>query len=363
MKEWNNVLIVIPSLNPSIKLIDYINSLNSAGFLQILIVDDGSEPTCKPIFDTFSQNSACTIMNHAINLGKGRAIKNSINYFLNIPADKRPLGIITVDSDGQHTVNDVIAIAKTMVNNPDYLILGCRNFSSNASADVPWKSLLGNRITSIIFRLLFSKTIHDTQTGLRGIPEILMPYIISLSGERFEYETNMLIHAVKNNISITEIPIKTVYINNNEETHFHPIKDSFRIISLMLTTFFKYLLTSLLSFTIDILLFQLFILLFINTTDSIRIICSTILARTGSSLFNFFINKIFVFEQKNQETRIYIIRYYCLCIIQMLISAGAVSILYKIFPISESIIKILVDTILFFFSFQIQQFWVFKNNN
>ena len=290
-------------------------------------------------------------------------LKNSINYYLNLPSGEKNVGIITVDSDGQHITKDVVAVAKTMSLHPNDLILGCRNFSSNESVHVPWKSYFGNKTTSMIFQLLFGKKIHDTQTGLRGIPKSLMPNIIDLAGERFEYEINMLIYTVKHNISIQEVGIQTVYMNNNEETHFHPIKDSFKIYSLMFSTFFKYMLTSLSSFLIDILLFQLFVFLLKDIIGCIYIICATILARIISSFFNFLVNKNIVFQQTNDKNGKCLLRYYCLCIVQMLISAGLVSFIYKICPVSESLIKIIVDSLLFFISFHIQQAWVFKINN
>ena len=361
MKNWADIWITIPTLNPPKELIDYVFQLNSVGFSHILIVNDGSSPEYNTIFEILSQNPTCTIIHHSVNLGKGRALKDAIDYYLNLSFENKAYGIITVDSDGQHIIEDVVRIAKQLYANSNSLILGCRDFSKNDLSKVPFKSQFGNKTTTCIFHLLFGKKIQDTQTGLRGIPESLMSQIVDLTGERFEYETNMLIYAVKHNISIIEVTIKTVYMNNNEETHFRPIVDSLKIYSAIFNTFIKYTLTSISSFLIDILLFHLCILILSNQTGSLRIAVATILARICSSLYNFYINKTIIFKKTNNSTAKCMLRYYFLCIIQMCISAFMVSVVYAASSIPETLIKIVVDTILFFFSFRIQQAWVFKD--
>jgi dolichol-phosphate mannosyltransferase len=359
MNTWQDILIVIPTLSPSTQLLDYIDELLASGFSNILLINDGSSKHYDAIFKSIENNPHCTILTHAVNLGKGRALKTGINFYLNLPSNQRGTGIITVDSDGQHTAKDVVAVANELYNHPDSLILGCRDFSKNSTANIPWKSCFGNRTTTVVFQLLFGKRINDTQTGLRGIPESMMPALMELDGERFEYETNMLIHTVKNQIPVLEVTIDTIYVNNNSETHFHPIHDSYKIYRLMFATFFRYTISSLSSFVIDIALFQLFILLLHGLESGVRISCATLVARICSSLFNFFVNKTFVFNEKSSGYSV-LLRYYSLCIIQMLVSAGLVWGIYTIFPISESLIKIVVDTLLFLVSFQVQQKWVFQ---
>ena len=169
----------------------------------------------------------------------------------------------------------------------------------------------------------------------------------------------MLIHAVKNKIPIVELPIDTIYINDNSESHFHPILDSYKIYLLMVSVFFKYMIASLSSFIIDIILFQIFIFVFKNAGDALCITISTIAARICSSLYNYGVNKSLVF-QNNSKTSSTLIRYYSLCIVQTAASTGLVLLFYRLLHLPETIIKIVVDTLLFLISFQIQQHWVFS---
>jgi len=185
--------VIIPVLNPAEDLIHYVAALLSNGVPQIIVVNDGSNKELIPIFEKLDAMERCTVLTHAVNRGKGRALKTAFAYFLEHFKDL--VGVITADADGQHTVKDVCRIADALEGNDEGIILGVRDFDE---VDIPKRSLIGNKLTSFIFRLLYGYNIKDTQTGLRGIPTNVLSSIIKLQGERYEYEMNMLIQAKKN---------------------------------------------------------------------------------------------------------------------------------------------------------------------
>ena len=206
------ILILIPALNPPRQLIDYVKSLLDNNLKDILLVDDGSKEEFKEIFDTIEKfsNANIKVFRHAKNLGKGRALKNAFNYFLTLPNLAEYSGVVTADSDGQHRVEDVIKVAKEIEENPNKLILGCRDFDLE---QVPPKSRFGNKITNGVFKLFYDKNISDTQTGLRGFPTAIIKDFLDIAGERFEYETKMLIYCFQKEIGIKEVLIETIYFD------------------------------------------------------------------------------------------------------------------------------------------------------
>ena len=230
------ILVLIPALNPPKQLINYVKSLLENGLNDILLVDDGSKEEFKEIFETIEKfpNTNIKVLRHAKNLGKGRALKNAFNYFLTLPNLSEYSGVVTADSDGQHRVEDVIKLAKEVEENPDKLILGCRDFDLE---QVPPKSKFGNKITNGAFKLFYGKNISDTQTGLRGFPTAIIKDFLDIAGERFEYETKMLIYCFQKEIPIKEVVIETIYFNDNSETHFNPIVDSIKIYRVTLSPF------------------------------------------------------------------------------------------------------------------------------
>ena len=165
--------IIIPAYNPPDALLAYTEALIRRGFHRILVVDDGSEEERRHVFGALGRLDEVTVFRHAVNLGKGRALKNAFNYVLaNWKSEVQ--GVITVDSDGQHTVEDVIRLQDRLILQAQApsLILGSRD--SNGK-EVPFKSRYGNKLTGLVFHFLYGVRICDTQTGLRmilcGAPE------------------------------------------------------------------------------------------------------------------------------------------------------------------------------------------------
>lgn len=229
MDAMPKLCVVIPALNPTSKLIEYIEELLQSPISQIIVVNDGSKNVCRSIFETISRLPRCTVLTHHKNKGKGRALKTAFQYILNYCSVD---GVITADADGQHAIEDVLNVGKALQNHPQNLILGVRNFEES---NVPFRSFIGNKLTSKIFRLLFNIPLYDTQTGLRGIPIQMLSFFQSIDGERYEYEMNMLIIVAKKKIPIKQVPIQTIYINGNKSSYYHPIKDSLKIMTMIMT--------------------------------------------------------------------------------------------------------------------------------
>lgn len=348
-----NIFLVIPSLNPDEKLGRTIKSMLEAGFESIIVVDDGSDEDHKAFFP--AENNNIVLLTHKVNRGKGAALKTAFRYIRENFPDT--YGVVTADGDGQHTPEDVLRCAEAIENKRE-IVLGCRDFSG---PDVPKRSRFGNRTTSFIFKTLCGKAISDTQTGLRGFPASLLEYLCTVSGDRFEYETNMLLKCIGDGIDIKEIEIKTVYIEENATSHFRPVRDSIRVYRFLV----NYIFSSLVSFLADISLFYIFSRLFAKSDilSSVYIpAAATVLARVVSSSLNYYINKTKVFENKGSIGKT-IFKYYTLAAAQMLLSAGIVTLLSYLFgaySLGSTVIKIFVDTFIFFLSFRIQKLWVFK---
>lgn len=348
-----NIFLVIPSLNPDEKLGKTIKSMLEAGFGGIIVVDDGSDAEHKAYFPT--ENNSITLLTHEVNRGKGAALKTAFKYIKENFPDV--YGVVTADGDGQHTPEDALRCAEAIEDKRE-IVLGCRDFSG---PDVPKRSKFGNKTTSFIFRFLCGKAISDTQTGLRGFPGCLLDYLCTVSGDRFEYETNMLLKCISDGVAIKEIKIETVYIEENATSHFRPVRDSIRVYRFLV----NYILSSFVSFLADISLFYILSRLFAKSAILPAVYipaAATFLARAASSSLNYYINKTKVFENKG-KIRNTVFKYYTLAAAQMLLSAGIVTLLSYLFgahSLGSTVIKIFTDTFIFLLSFRIQKLWVFK---
>lgn len=236
------------------------------------------------------------------------------------------------------------------------VVLGTRNFKAS---NVPFKSKSGNQITTAVFALLYGKKISDTQTGLRGIPYSFVSSCLQFAGERFDYEIAMLIETVRAKKTILEEPIETIYIDSNRATHFHALKDSIRIYKVILRMFFQFALSGLLSFVVDISIFDLLTKTVLASLDvSVAVFGGSLFARAVSSLLNYWLNRNAVFKDKKSAGKSFV-RYYCLCIIQILCSWILVVLVFRQLSWDTTLIKTIVDICLFFISYQIQRLWIF----
>lgn len=227
------VTVVLPSLNPDEKLTAVLYELKEIGFDDIILVNDGSESSRLTYFPP-DDDECCELLTHEVNRGKGAALKTAFACFLS--SGRTSAGVVTVDGDHQHKAEDVRRCAEEMLKYPDSVILGVRDFSRHGT---PLKSRAGNRLTSFVFRVFCGLRISDTQTGLRAIPRAYLSQLAAVEGERFEYETNMLLEMKRLNIPLRQVPIETVYIEGNASSHFHAVRDSFQIYRLIFRFLFR----------------------------------------------------------------------------------------------------------------------------
>ena len=308
MPDLSRISVILPSLDPDENLLAVIDGLITYGFTDIILVNDGSKPENLSYFETAAAHPEVHLLHHPVNRGKGAALKTAFTWFF----ENRPnaVGVVTVDGDNQHHPEDTRACALHM-QKTGKLTLGVRDFSL---PDVPMRSRSGNRITSLVFKIFVGMTISDTQTGLRAIPRTDLQILNSVHGDRFEYETNMLLAMKDHGIPFDEVKIRTVYIEENKSSHFRPIRDSWRIYKLILSHFFKYTASSLLSSIIDEGLYLLFSWLLQTVLSGFWLTAVPItVARIISSLFNFFMNQKLVFHSK-LSTGTSLIRYFLLAV-------------------------------------------------
>lgn len=214
------IWILIPAYKPDEKLLLLTQKL-IADF-PVLVVDDGGGEAYGALFEKV-QAMGALVLHHQVNRGKGAALKTGIAHLLQ---REDCLGAVTADADGQHTPEDIARIAEAMQQEPDAMIIGGRDFSQ-----MPPRSKTGNTITRFFFRLCTGLAISDTQTGLRGLPYALFDKLLQVSGDRYEYEMNMLLALKLWKTPYREISIQTVYLDNNSSSHFNALRDGMRVFS------------------------------------------------------------------------------------------------------------------------------------
>lgn len=346
---------VIPALQPDARLIRYAGALLERDFVQVIVVDDGSGAGYAGIFDPLSAMPGVTVLRHAENRGKGAALKTAFRYLSeNL---KHSAVIVTADSDGQHAEADVAQVAQQLEQAlpARAIALGTRDFSGE---NVPFKSRAGNRITTFCFRLACGVNLPDTQTGLRAFSSELLGEMLSIEGDRYEYEMRMLSYAAKNNIALLQCPIETVYENGNAGSHFHPVRDSARVYRALFGPVLKYAVASLAGTAVDLGAFFLLSTFVFRGESRPEVLAATALARLVSASANYLLNRHFVFRQGASYS---VWRYAVLAVCTLLLSSEGVYQGAHLFPEAvTTLLKAVVDVLLFVVNYQLCRKWVFK---
>lgn len=327
--------ILIPAYKPDDKLVALTDQLLTHDDLKLVVVDDGSGEAFRPVFEALDKR--VTLISYPDNKGKGGALKTGIRYIMDhMPECER---LVTADADGQHRYADIRRVLDKSEEMPGALVLGSRAFDG----DVPLRSRFGNAMTRQVFAIASGVKVRDTQTGLRGFDRDGMRLFVDVPGDRYEYEINMLLTAARAEMPIYEVTIETVYLNDNESSHFNPLKDSLRIYACIL----KFACSSLICFGIDYVLFQL-LRTFIPLTW-----VSNLLARIVSASVNFMLNKKLVFKG-NEKTLPAVLKYAALAVFIYLIDTAILSLLYEKLGWSRYVVKIISGVLGYLISFPVQ---------
>ena len=338
---------LIPAYEPGGILPELAHKCSAAG-LEVIIVDDGSGIAYGHIFAEASEYA--DIITHPINRGKGAAIRTGLAEIAG-RGYRNPL-IVTLDADGQHTVSDALRLLDEAEAHPGSLILGKRQFSGES---IPFRSRFGNAVTRMVYRLFSGVKVYDTQTGLRAFAAGLLPEMLQIPGDRYEYEMNVLMEFAAAGIPMKEIPIATIYENNNESSHFNVLTDSCRIYKEIL----KVSASSFLAFLIDYALYGILLVITAGLPALVSVRLSNIAARIVSAGFNFTVNRKVVFRSRGNAAE-QGIKYAALAAGILAFNTVILSFLTGTAGIQPMAAKIMTEALLFLISWVLQKKVVFS---
>jgi len=338
------VIVVIPAFEPGPSLIDVVRDIRGTRpGLGVVVVDDGSGPGFAEIFAEVATLGA-TVLGYPDNRGKGYALKAGIAHIVRHHPDA---DVVCADSDGQHSAVDILRVADQVRAGGAAMVLGVRRFSG----DVPLRSRFGNTMTRWLFTLAARRSVSDTQTGLRGYPAAMLGWLLAVDGDRYEYELNLLLQGSAAGLTIDTVDIATIYLDDNESSHFRPLADSVRIYARLL----RFSLSSLAAFAID----TVALLVLFAVTGSLLL--SVIGARTISSSVNFLTNRRLVFEPGRQRPVGRAAALYFGVVAVLLALNYLLLVTMQSIGVALPAAKVLTEITLFAISYVAQRQWVFRS--
>ncbi len=229
---------------------------------------------------------------------------------------------------------------------PNSLVLGCRQFDG----PVPFRSRLGNKITRSLVKVLIGHKLTDTQTGLRGIPTSIIPDLLRIKANEYEFELDMILQCRNRGIPIRETPIKTIYLDNNSSSHFNPLIDSMKIYFVLLRFAASSMATTILDFAIFTLAYWM----------SGSVIGSLIAARIVSANFNYVLAKRAVFNSAERYSKTFP-KYLVLTLFSGTITYVLIRSINSRMLVGVVFAKACAETLVFFFNFAVQRAFIFAS--
>lgn len=340
---------LVPAYQPTDTLPGLVTDLNHQGFA-VVVVDDGST-AAEPIFTAIADQAV--VLHHRVNLGKGAALRTGLEWIgERYPADAV---VITVDADGQHRPWDVAAVCRAtfaQTSSPAgrrRVVLGARQDGPGT----PARSRAGHAVTRLALRLMTGLRLSDTQTGLRAFRASLIPTLVQIPGQRYEYEMNMLLALAEQGIPVSEVGIDTVY-DDATVSHYRGLRDSLRIGRDLIA----FSLSSIASFLIDYGLFALLTAVLGWLTAPAAVLWANILARIGSATANYTINKRHVFHSRGR-TGTTALQYALLAAGILVANTAVLGWLTGVLALNPYLAKIVVELTFFVVSWLVQRHLIF----
>jgi len=214
------VCIIIPVHNESQQIGLLVRGIRDRN-LEPVVIDDGSTDRSGPI----AEESGAVVIVNKKKQGKGSSLQRGFHY----ARGQGYLGVITMDGDGQHAVEDLDTfLAEVRRDEKIGLVCGSR---MNNSRGMPLIRYLTNRVMSFAISSVCGQSIPDSQCGFRYLSCDLLDKM-SISSSDFEIETEVLVQASRLGVKIVSVPIQTIY--RNEKSKINPLTDTFRFFSYLI---------------------------------------------------------------------------------------------------------------------------------
>ena len=336
-------VVLIPAYQPGPPLSALAAELSAAPQIDgLVVVDDGSNAACRPIFTELEKLPRVRVVRHAENQGKGAALKTGFHYIL--ARYPETSGIVTADADGQHIAQDILRVAEALGQTPGVVVLGARTMNATA----PLRSRFGNGLTRVIMRWITGQTLTDTQTGLRGIPRAFVPHLLRLPSTRYDFELDMLIACREKSQPLREVPISTIYLDDNRASHFNPLRDSMRIYFVFLRFSGVSVLTAVIDNLVFLVCFQLWGIISL----------SQVVARIAAGAFQFTAVRSGVFRS-HAAVQPALLKFIALVLLSGGVSFLMIWGLRTFTPLGVMPSKLLAEGLLFFANFVVQREVIF----
>ena len=194
------IFIVIPAFNEARTLRDILKQLESLGYQNIVVVNDGSEDATLEI----AREEKVVAISHLMNCGVGAATQTGIDAALLLGADI----IVTLDADEQHDPEDIEALIEPLLHDQVDICLGSRFL--NKKNKIPFLRRIFNFVGNLVTFFISWTWVSDSQSGLKAF-SAKTARTIPISASGYEFCSELVWKMAEKKLRFKEIPVSVYY--------------------------------------------------------------------------------------------------------------------------------------------------------
>lgn len=201
-EDKESTYVILPAYNESTRITPVLEAIIQKGF-KMLVVNDGSADNTLDILKEFKRKypNNIFIYSHIINRGVGVAMQTGFKAVLKYD----PKYIVNMDSDGQHSVDDLEPVLKPLITGKAQAVIGVRPLS-----DMPRSRGFANLVMNILTKIFYKVDVSDSQTGFRALTHDALNKI-TINARGYLISSEFIREINDNDIIFEEVPIETIY--------------------------------------------------------------------------------------------------------------------------------------------------------
>ena len=223
-EDKENTYVILPAYNEATRIQPVIEEIAEKGYKMVIVNDGSSDNTLDVIRESqkkYPKN--IFIYSHIINRGVGVAMQTGFDAVLRY----NPKYVVNMDSDGQHSVDDLDNVLEPLITGEAQAVIGVRPLK-----DMPLSRNIANAIMNLLTRIFYKVDVSDSQTGFRAITREALDKI-EINARGYLISSEFIREVNDNNIPFAEVPIETIYTPETQKKGTN-IKVAFKILIQMI---------------------------------------------------------------------------------------------------------------------------------
>lgn len=201
-EDKNATYVVLPAYNEATRIKPVLEDIARKGYNMVIVNDGSSDNTLEVVKQVKKEfPDKIHIFSLMINRGVGIATQTGFEAVLRF----NPKYVVSMDSDGQHSADDLDEMIKPLVTGEAEAVIGVRPFE-----DMPKTRSFANSVMNFLTKIFYRVDVSDSQTGFRAITVDALDKI-SINAVGYLISSEFIREVNDNNIPFAEVPIQTIY--------------------------------------------------------------------------------------------------------------------------------------------------------